>query len=166
LKWPRVIKNPKMVTNRTHGMKGHPLYDVYRGMIRRCYQTDHKSYRWYGGRGISVCIEWLEDRAKFFEWALNNGWKEGLQLDRRDNDGNYTPDNCRFVTAAVNSENRTSSVFRIEDAAVVKSLAMLETVPQKLIAALYQTHIMNVHQIKYGKRWPTAGQYLLYGEIA
>lgn len=89
----------------------HPLYRVWNGMICRCETPSSGGYENYGGRGIMVCDEWRHDFVAFKEWAMANGWKKGLHIDRKDNDGNYSPDNCRFVTAAVNARNKRSSRF-------------------------------------------------------
>lgn len=83
----------------------HPLYDAWRNMKRRCYYKNSKTYKNYGGRGISVCDEWRNDYTAFLKWALTNGWKEHLQLDRIDNNGNYKPNNCRWVTQQENLLN-------------------------------------------------------------
>jgi len=81
----------------THGMSANPLYFVWKNMLERCSNEDLKVYKHYGGRGISVCAEW-EDINTFMEWANENGYKEGLEIDRIDNDGDYIPNNCRFTT--------------------------------------------------------------------
>jgi hypothetical protein len=91
--------------NKTHGLAKTPIYDTWHGMKRRCYETTHKNYSQYGGRGIVVCDEWL-DVSVFSEWAFSNGYKKGLQIDRIDNNGNYEPSNCRFVTSRANNNNR------------------------------------------------------------
>jgi hypothetical protein len=161
--WPRVVKNPKMVTNLIHGMKGHPLYDVYRGMIRRCYQKDHRMYHRYGGRGITVCLEWIENRSAFFSWALSHGWERGLTLDREDTDGNYCPSNCRFVSTLINNENKSGGL-RVADAAVIKSLAVLG-VDYRIVSALYGITHSQMFNIKRGSRWPTVNEFLLTGEV-
>ena len=88
-----------------HGYSSHSLYDTWVSMRQRCNNENRENYPHYGGRGISVCDEW-NNADTFIEWALNNGWKKVLQLDRRDNDGNYHPNNCRFVTPKINSNNR------------------------------------------------------------
>lgn len=93
----------------THGMSNHPLYSVYRGMLERCYDKRNISYPRYGGRGITVCEEWRLDPQTFFDWAIENGWQQGLEVDRRENNGIYEPSNCRFVTPSVNGKNRRSN---------------------------------------------------------
>ena len=79
-------------------------------MKRRCCDEKHKSYAGYGARGIRVCEEWSE-YINFHEWSIENGYKKGLKLDRKNNDGNYEPDNCRFVTNKVNANNKRNNRF-------------------------------------------------------
>jgi hypothetical protein len=92
-------------------MSHHPLYKVYTSMMDRCYQIGHHAYADYGGRGIRVCVAWKSDRSKFFTWALSSGYRLGLTLDREDNNKGYCPSNCRFVTRAVQANNRRSNVM-------------------------------------------------------
>jgi DNA-binding transcriptional regulator YiaG len=87
-----------------------PLHYIWRSMKSRCNRKGDASYRHYGGRGIKVCEEWQQSFLAFHDWAINNGYEQGLQLDRRDNDGNYEPRNCRFVTCKVNQSNRRNNV--------------------------------------------------------
>lgn len=81
----------------------HKLYWVFRAMLKRCTKQNNKDYKNYGARGISVEFESYKD---FIDWALINGYRDGLEIDRRDNDGNYSKDNCRFVTKSLNNKNR------------------------------------------------------------
>lgn len=94
---------------RTHGLSQLPLYKVWDGMRYRCHNANAAGYAGYGGRGIRVCDEWRYNPGKFMAWALLNGYQCGLQIDRIDNDGNYEPSNCRFVSPKTNSDNRRSS---------------------------------------------------------
>lgn len=87
------------------------LYTVINDAIKRCTNPNCKSYKHYGARGIKVCSEWMNDKHAFVVWALANGWKKGLDLDREDNDGDYTPTNCRFVERHVNINNRRCTRF-------------------------------------------------------
>lgn len=89
-------------------MRGERLDNIYRGMKQRCYYHKHMSYERYGGRGITVCEEWKNSSKAFFKWALSNGYEEHLTLDRIDNDGNYEPSNCRWVTQRVQCNNRSN----------------------------------------------------------
>jgi len=88
-----------------HGDSKTSLYKRWTGMLQRCENPNNSAYGNYGGRGISVCDEW-HDYIVFKEWALANGYKKGLSIDRIDNDGNYGPDNCRWTTYAVQLSNR------------------------------------------------------------
>jgi hypothetical protein len=86
----------------------HPLYYVWKGMVRRCSVTTCTSYQYYGGRGIKVCDEWRQDIGAFIAWSVHNGWRAGYEIDRIDNNGDYTPHNCRYVTPTVNKRNRSN----------------------------------------------------------
>ena len=88
-----------------HGMYKTKLYRVWSYMKRRCLDANDHNFHYYGGRGISICNEWINDPEAFILFAKENGYKEGLEIDRIDNDGNYCPDNCRFVTRTVNMNN-------------------------------------------------------------
>lgn len=74
------------------------LASVYGHMIDRCYSTTDSSHSYYGGRGIQVCQLWRENRFQFYAWAISAGYRPGLTLDRVNNNGNYEPSNCRWIT--------------------------------------------------------------------
>lgn len=85
------------------------LNDRYHNMKRRCYNKEYKDYHNYGGRGIDICSEWLEDRLEFINWSHANGYHPDLELDRIDNNKGYSPDNCRYVDRITNRNNRRDS---------------------------------------------------------
>ena len=79
-------------------------------MMARCYKSSYRNFKRWGGRGITVCSEW-HDMNVFFEWAQSNGYAKGLQIDRIDNNGNYEPLNCRFITHKENNNNKSTNVY-------------------------------------------------------
>lgn len=94
-----------------HKLSNTHIWYTYYGMLSRCYNEKDKRYERYGGRGITICKEWRESFDAFVDWALKNGYEAGLQIDRIDNNSNYEPLNCRWVTAKGNSRNRSSNVM-------------------------------------------------------
>jgi len=88
-----------------HGLARTRLYRIYHAMKQRCYNPNANHYDRYGGRGIRICDEWLNDFQTFAEWAISDGYASGLTIDRIDNDGNYEPSNCRWVTQRVQTRN-------------------------------------------------------------
>lgn len=91
-----------------HGLSDTPMYHKWENMKQRCFNPKRPGYENYGGRGITVCDEWL-DFEYFKRWCLKNGYSDDLEIDRIDNDGNYEPSNCRFVTAKKNSYNKRNT---------------------------------------------------------
>lgn len=85
------------------------LSHILAGMKQRCYNRKAEKYKNCGGRGITVCNEWLSDSDNFIKWALSHGYKGGLQIDRIDVNGNYEPSNCRWISNRENSWNRTNN---------------------------------------------------------
>lgn len=86
----------------------HPVYKAWWAMKYRCYQEHHPLYKWYGARGIKVCDRWRDSCATFMADMLPT-WKQGLSLERKDNELDYSPDNCRWATQAGQARNTTRS---------------------------------------------------------
>lgn len=95
--------------NKTHGLSRTKLFYIYQDMKKRCSVKNHHAYKYYGKRGIKVCDEWANNFMPFYNWATNNGYKEGLTIDRINNNGNYEPNNCRWVTMSIQCKNRRKS---------------------------------------------------------
>lgn len=84
----------------------HPLYCLWLGIKSRCLNPSSPAFVNYGGRGVTVCDEWMANAVAFIHWCLENGWERGKEIDRIDNNSGYAPHNCRFVTRRTNSRNR------------------------------------------------------------
>lgn len=97
-----------------HGETQTKLYYVWRAMKERCNNPLSQNSKGYYRRGIIVCPEWEKDFLVFKKWALENGYQEGLFLDRRDNDLGYNPDNCRWTTEMESALHRRDTVKRYE----------------------------------------------------
>lgn len=96
---------------RKHGLSEHTLYKVWVSMKDRCYNPSNASYHRYGKRGIKLCKEWRHNPEAFIEWSINNGWKKGLTIERRNNDGDYDPNNCSFIPKSEQTKNFCRNVF-------------------------------------------------------
>lgn len=97
-----VAKNLKF----RHGLCKSRIYQTYMNMKKRCYDPNNKRYANYGGRGITICSEWLDNFLDFYEWAIKNGYNDNLTIDRIDNDKGYEPSNCRWISLGENSKKR------------------------------------------------------------
>lgn len=96
---------------KTHGLyyKCPRLYRIWQNMKNRCCNKNVKKYKYYGARGIKVCEEWKYDFQVFYDWAMSNGYADDLSIDRIDVNGNYEPNNCRWVTMKEQSNNKRNN---------------------------------------------------------
>lgn len=111
---------PRVVRKKNHRLSYHPIYSIWERIKDRCYNVNFKQYNDYGGRGVTVCDEWVNNPKAFIEWAIENGWKKGLQIDKdikyKEQHGTdtgyiYSPEYCCFLTIKEQSRHKRSNVY-------------------------------------------------------
>lgn len=130
----------------THGEGNTRLYSVWSNFKGRCLNSNDKDYHHYGGRGITVCQEWLE-WIPFRDWALFNGYKEGLLLDRRDNNKGYYPENCRFVNYDISNRNQRRIHLTEQDVIGIREIYATLKLPQYILGKMFhisQSHVSRI----------------------
>jgi hypothetical protein len=122
-------------TRHTDGFCNTKLKSVYLNMLDRCYNKNCHAYKDYGARGIGVDAGWTVDFRHFYNWAIENGYRDGLTLDRIDNDGWYCPENCRWVDRKTQANNRRSCVGVMHEGRIytIAQLAELLGVPYQTL---------------------------------
>lgn len=129
---------------RTHGLSGrNHLYGIWCAIKRRCYNENAEDYPAYGGKGVAMCDLWKNDYKAFYDWAMSNGWKKGLQVDK---DAKakalgvpallYSPDMCTVLTCRTNQNSRSDNIM-VEFRGEIKTLSQIAT----------------EHQVKYHLLW-------------
>ena len=141
-------KNPNYKTGLRVSGVSSSIYHSWQNMKQRCLNPKHHKYARYGGRGIKVCDEWL-DISGFYSWAVNNGWKEGLSIDRVDNDGNYCPENCRWISVSENSKNKSTT--KISDVEAEKIRKEYKKGIDMLLAEKYNCSVSTIRKIIHFK---------------
>lgn len=110
----RELKSQRSLGNKysaTHDKSGTRLYQIWGDMIQRCHNPKQKVYKWYGAIGIKVCEEWKNDYTLFEKWALENSYSDELTIDRIDFNGDYEPNNCRWVSMKEQSRNKKDTIL-------------------------------------------------------
>ena len=137
--------------NMKHGGSKTKLYNVWCSIKQRILNPNNYDYSNYGGRGITIYNEWLEF-IPFRDWAVNNGYAEGLQINRINNNGNYKPSNCNFVPIKENLRNRRNTIT-LEIANKIRELEKTGNYIQRELANKFNISQANVSFIILNKRW-------------
>lgn len=148
----------KPSNNITHHKSETRLYYIYKGIKSRCFNPHNDKYMYYGGKGITVCDEWLGKNGaiNFLKWAEQNGYKEGLTIDRINVNGNYEPSNCRWITHQEQMFNRSNSIV-IEGINIAEYVTKTGIVPVKTAYQRYKSgwdvwDIITIPPIKGGQK--------------
>jgi len=140
----------------THGESYTRLHSIWADIKTRCYNPNCKSFKDYGGRGITICPEWtdkLNGFTNFRDWALNNGYKEGLQINRINNNGNYETSNCNWVTRLENMRNQRKTILTMEIANEIRTLWNTGKYLQKELAEKYNINPSIISMVINNKIW-------------
>lgn len=128
-----------------HGLSDRKLYGVWGGIITRCENTRHRDYQHYGAKGVRMCEEWRRDFRKFYDWAMANGWKPGLTIDRIAlGPSGYSPENCRIVDRRGQSDNREVTLYVEYDGTYIPVSRFAERIgePYQAIYHRYRDRLM------------------------
>jgi len=140
--------------NSVHGLSGgHPLYNVWHLMKSRCHVPTCSAYHRYGGRGIYVCETWKKDFMSFYKWAVSHGWKNGLTIERVNNNKGYSPSNCCFITRARQSRNRRSNKLNMEQVKTIRKLYDSGAMRNSELAKEYGITPTTMCKIVHHKLW-------------
>ena len=145
-------KEIKRLYSTTHGWSKTKLYSVWDNMKYRCFNPSSKDYKRYGQRGITVHKKWLIFSI-FKEWAIENGYKEYLTIDRIDNNGNYTPSNCRWVNQAQSSRNTRATILNWEKVKEIRTRYSQGGVSQRALAIEFGVHFGTLNDVILHKTW-------------
>ena len=137
--------------NYKHGESYARLHNIWGLMKQRILNPNSKNYKYYGGRGITICPEWTNDYIVFRDWALTNGYKEGLQI-HRENDGNYEPDSCKWVTRTENLRH-TRKTITMEIADEIRDLYKTGNFSMQELGNKYSISKQMISYILNNKNW-------------
>lgn len=140
--------------NITHGLSNHRLYSIYHGMIQRCYNFNCPDFEDWGGRGVQIHAGWLADFLSFYNWSIDNGYRDDLTIERINNHGHYEPNNCRWATRQEQSQNRRTVELSPNQVQNIK----IDDRSNEVIANEYGVATYIIYRIKTGISWSNIGE--------
>jgi hypothetical protein len=135
-----------------HGDSQKRLYHIWKNTNQRCNNKKYPRYEDYGGRGIERCKEW-DDYLVFKKWALENGYKENLTIDRIDNNKGYSPENCRWTTQKENNRNKRSNKLDIKKVLEIKDRYIPRKITMKYLAKEYNVTVSTINNVIKERIW-------------
>ena len=144
--------DPLFSKNEKHGMTESSEYQTWLCMKKRCYNKKRKDYKYYGGRGITVCDRWKNSFIAFYK---DMGVKPFLkaQIDRKKNNGNYEPGNCKWSTSVENCQNRSNTILNWFTVRSIRRLYTKHKYTYKQLSMIYNIKIRTLKSIVYNQRW-------------
>lgn len=138
---------------KSHGMSKLRVYKTWESMKARCFNSHNVRYSRYGGRGIIVCQEWKDSFIAFKAWADVSGYTETLQIDRIDNNGNYCPENCRWVTHTQNNRNRNDVKLTESKAKEIRELYKTGNYSHRELAKIFNVGKTTIGSVLNNTAW-------------
>jgi len=142
----------RSIKNKNGNRKVNRLYQIYNGMIDRCYNEKNKDYHIYGNKNIKVCDEWLNSYEKFKKWLLNNNYQDYLTIDRINNDKDYEPSNCKFSTRAQQVQNSSKAKLNWNSVRLIRRL-FKNGLNRKQIYTMFNISKVQIQKIINNKSW-------------
>jgi len=146
-------KTGKENPNFKHGLCNHRLYSIYYTMRSRCLNQQNLKYKDWGGRGINICSDWMDDFLSFYSWSIANGYDDNLQIDRIKNNKGYYPKNCRWVTPAEQSFNRRNNKLTQDIANKIRKERVNKNLSYRQLAKKHSISFQMVSKIITNKSW-------------
>ncbi len=148
--------DPQYTKHELHGMENTREYGTWISMRKRCYNIKHKSYKRYGGRGISVCDRWKNSFIAFFEDMGSKPFPKA-QIDRIDNDGNYKKENCRWTSCVKNNRNSSKAKLTMQKAEEIKNRYKNDGITQKELGNNFGVSRSTIGHVINKRTWKSGG---------